>query len=206
MYIKYTNYKGIKYTFILAYNTGGFMIQIHDFVFILSLVLMTCVLGAFVFVVVYSADKTDYQRVQPKAYRLRRFLFGIVLIGGIVATASTISPLPYASTQKGQVDEVQIAVEGKQWYWVLSQNHAPVNTQVTFNVSSGDVNHGFGIYDSNLRLLAQTQAMPGYTNKLVHTFKETGNYQMMCLEYCGLVHHAMISNFSVTEVETGSEL
>ncbi|MCF7980387.1 MAG: hypothetical protein K9K86_00275 [Pseudomonadales bacterium] len=181
------------------------MIQVQDFVFILSLALMACVLAAFVFVLRHSANKTDYKEVQPKAYRLRRVLFGVILVGGVVATACTISPLPYAATHGGLIDGVQINVEGKQWYWVFSQDHVPANTKVTFNVTSGDVNHGFGIYDSNLRLVAQTQAMPGYTNKLVHTFDQPGNYQMMCLEYCGLVHHGMISSFTVTDPVTSTE-
>jgi heme/copper-type cytochrome/quinol oxidase subunit 2 len=41
---------------------------------------------------------------------------------------------------------------------------------VEFQVTSADVNHGFGIYDRSGRLLAQTQAMPGITNRLVYTF------------------------------------
>ena len=35
-----------------------------------------------------------------------------------------------------------------------------------FDVTSVDVNHGFGVYDPNGRLIGSVQAMPGYTNEL----------------------------------------
>jgi len=49
--------------------------------------------------------------------------------------------------------------------------------------------------------VAQTQAMPGYTNVLRHTFKDPGNYKILCLEYCGLVHHGMMSELTVVVSE-----
>ena len=68
---------------------------------------------------------------------------------------------------------------------------------VQFEVTSGDVNHGVGIYDADDHLLTQTQAMPGVTNRLVHTFAQPGRYRILCLEYCGLAHHGMIAEFDV---------
>jgi len=72
-----------------------------------------------------------------------------------------------------------------------------VGKPVVFKVTGADVNHGFGIYNEDLRLLGQTQAMPGYTNKLVYTFNKPGKYRILCLEYCGLAHHAMITELNV---------
>ena len=72
-----------------------------------------------------------------------------------------------------------------------------VGEPVEFRVTSADVNHGFGIYDESLRLLAQTQAMPGYTNRLRFTFQKPGKYRILCLEYCGLGHHEMPAEISV---------
>jgi cytochrome c oxidase subunit II len=72
-----------------------------------------------------------------------------------------------------------------------------VGKAVEFHVTGSDVNHGFGIYDPQLRLVAQTQAMPGYTNVLRHTFTKPGSYKILCLEYCGLAHHTMMAEFNV---------
>ena len=72
-----------------------------------------------------------------------------------------------------------------------------------FNVTSLDVNHGFAIYDPNDRIVTQAQAMPGFTNRLLYTFKEPGKYRVMCLEYCGLAHHAMVAEFEVVAADKG---
>ena len=41
--------------------------------------------------------------------------------------------------------------------------------------------------------------MPGYTNVLRRTFAQPGKYRVLCLEYCGLVHHNMIAEIDVVE-------
>ena len=69
---------------------------------------------------------------------------------------------------------------------------------MVFNVRAGDVTHGLGVYDPQMRLIGQTQAMPGYENSLKLTLSEPGTYKLLCMEYCGLAHHAMTSDFTVT--------
>ena len=68
-----------------------------------------------------------------------------------------------------------------------------------FNVTSGDVNHGLGVYDPSMRMVGQAQAMPGYVNRLAVTLDRPGTYKLLCMEYCGLVHHAMVSELTVGE-------
>ena len=68
-----------------------------------------------------------------------------------------------------------------------------------FRVSSADINHGFALYDPEMRLVAQTQAMPGYTNTLNYTFDRAGTYKVLCLEYCGIAHHNMVSEIKVSD-------
>jgi cytochrome c oxidase subunit 2 len=68
---------------------------------------------------------------------------------------------------------------------------------VEFEVSSKDVNHNFAIYNSAGELVAQVQSMPDYTNRLFHTFDAPGHYYVLCLEYCGVAHHAMNAEFDV---------
>ena len=48
-----------------------------------------------------------------------------------------------------------------------------------------------------MQMVAQTQAMPGYVNRLQYTFATPGTYHILCLEYCGLVHHAMMTDLVV---------
>jgi cytochrome c oxidase subunit 2 len=50
-----------------------------------------------------------------------------------------------------------------------------------------------------MRIVAQTQAMPGYTNILRYTFSQPGTYQVLCLEFCGLAHHDMKAEIAVAQ-------
>ena len=56
----------------------------------------------------------------------------------------------------------------------------------------------FGVYDDEHRLVFQAQVVPGKTQKVVHTFRRPGHYQVLCLEFCGLKHHEMLSTLRVT--------
>jgi cytochrome c oxidase subunit 2 len=51
-------------------------------------------------------------------------------------------------------------------------------------------------------MVAQTQAMPGYVNKLQVRFTKPGDYEVLCLEYCGVAHHGMRA---VIKVVAGSK-
>ncbi|GIL22343.1 MAG: hypothetical protein BroJett042_08560 [Bacteroidota bacterium] len=67
---------------------------------------------------------------------------------------------------------------------------------IEFNVSSFDVSHGFSLYKDGV-LKAQVQAMPGYVNRLRWKFSESGTYDILCLEYCGMAHAAMTAKINV---------
>jgi cytochrome c oxidase subunit II len=168
-----------------------------------SLVLMALVAFGFVYVAINSGNReADFAPLQKRAYRLRTRLFwGLALTFGPTMIYTLIS-LPYdaAHAREGTGGTAQvIRATGHLWYWELSDNEVEVNRPVEFQVTSADVNHGFGIYDTNMRLIAQVQAMPGYVNTLKHTFSKEGSYKILCLEYCGTVHHSMIAELKVVK-------
>lgn len=156
-----------------------------------TLVVVIAILAVFTRVVMLSGTAREYGPVQSTSSRIRSWLFwGLILLGVIVAGVS-LRAIPQLAASTG--DDAQIVnATGYQWYWDLDEYVVTAGTPVEFRVSSGDVNHGFGIYDPDLRLVTQVQAMPGYVNVLRHTFKQPGTYQIMCLEYCGLAHHDMV--------------
>ncbi|WP_238705151.1 cytochrome C oxidase subunit I [Parasedimentitalea marina] len=96
-------------------------------------------------------------------------------------------------------DAMIVKITSGQWWWETDTAEIPLGQQVEFRVTTEDVNHGLGIYDPDLNLVAQVQAMPNYTNKLVHTFEVPGTYQILCMEFCGISHHDMINEFDVLE-------
>ncbi|HWP13145.1 MAG TPA: hypothetical protein VNN06_15090 [Ramlibacter sp.] len=171
---------------------------------LLSLALMLLVAFGFTFVALKSGRRADdYTPLQLRAYRIRTKLFwALVLVLGPAMIYSLLD-LPYgashAHANASGVPAIGIDAKGFQWRWELSRNHVPVGQAVEFRVTSADINHGFAIYDPEMRLVAQTQAMPGYTNKLNYTFGKAGTYKVLCLEYCGIAHHNMITEIKVGE-------
>ena len=87
--------------------------------------------------------------------------------------------------------DVVIRATGHQFRWELDRDTVRAGELVEFELSSRDVNHGFAIYKDKKHMVAQTQAMPGYVNKLQVRFAEPGEYEVLCLEYCGIAHHGM---------------
>ena len=63
----------------------------------------------------------------------------------------------------------------------------PANVPVKFRITSQDVIHGFEIAGTN----ANVMAIPGYVSQFTITFPKAGEYQIVCNEYCGLMHHMM---------------
>jgi len=175
--------------------------MIQGTVLVVTAVLMLLVAAAFVYVAVNaSKEPVAYPALQEKSHGLRAWFFWILIVAGVLIAVITMLDLPYAAT-RGQTpdDAVAIDVEGRQWYWQVEVPELRAGDTVVFNVSSGDVNHGLGLYNPDMRMMGQTQAMPGYVNVLVATLDAPGTYKMLCMEYCGLAHHAMVSEITVGE-------
>ena len=71
----------------------------------------------------------------------------------------------------------------------------PVGAEVTFYVTSIDVQHGFKVQDTNVNFMA----VPGEVSKLTTTFDEAGSYDFICTEYCGVGHASMYGAITITE-------
>ncbi|MCB0045074.1 MAG: cytochrome c oxidase subunit II [Caldilineaceae bacterium] len=84
---------------------------------------------------------------------------------------------------------------GQIWSFVPNEIHVPVGSEVTFYVTSQDVQHGFKITETNVNVMV----LPGQISTLKHTFDEAGEYQIICHEYCGQLHHTMYATIYVEE-------
>lgn len=163
---------------------------------ILSLLVILALALVFLRVRRLAHDGREYAPVQGNAYRIRAIVFWIMVLVGLPLTIWLLRVHPY--TVAADAPQV-VHATGYQWYWEFDRTDVEAGKPVVFEVTSADVNHGFGLYDPAGVLVAQVQAMPGYVNRLSHTFEAPGTYRVMCLEFCGLVHHNMISEIEVTE-------
>jgi cytochrome c oxidase subunit 2 len=137
----------------------------------------------------------EQQVVMRAAYAVRRVWLWVLAATVIVSFVLSLPwfPYPEAAQSKGLLHYAVVA----QQYSFSVPAAVPYDTNVIFDVTSNDVNHGFGIYDPNGDLVAQVQAMPHYTNHLPVKFTLRGRYTIRCLEYCGIAHHLMQAGFKV---------
>jgi cytochrome c oxidase subunit II len=152
---------------------------------------------AFIVVIAKSGQVAEPAQVQKQAYAIRRGWFAALLLLGGGVTWASLLPFPIADQHTPAQGAQVVDAVGQQWSWKLSRERVDAGVPVEFRVTSSDVNHGFAIYGPDDRIVTQTQAMPGFTNRLVHTFAEPGKYRVLCLEYCGLAHHGMLTEFDV---------
>ncbi len=177
---------------------------------VLFLALTAAIIIAFAWVAL-STRRPETLDVK-RAYALRRVFFVVTATVLLIALIGTASRTPY-NAARARPDRI-IYVAAQQFGFsfslepivsmqdlarvpVVQQLELPAGALLEFRVTSLDVNHNFGLYGPQRRLLAQTQAMPGYVNRLLVRLETPGRYEVLCLEYCGAGHHLMQTELTV---------
>ena len=120
------------------------------------------------------------------------------------------STLPTMRTLAAKPADLEIAVEGKQFWWRVQYRPAegnvveaaneirvPVGRTITFSLASPDVVHSFWIPG----LAGKMDMIPGRTNKLVVQATAAGEYRGACAELCGLSHARMAFDVIAMEAD-----
>lgn len=164
----------------------------------ITLLLLLVVIAAFAWVLTHTRDAVPAEQVSVPAYRLRAKLFWGVALVGLGLTIMTLRPWPHDALAAEVTRSIDVT--GRQWSWELSDSDVRVGEVIEFRVSSVDVNHDLALYGPDRRIITQIQAMPGFVNRVRHRFERPGRYELLCLEYCGVAHHAMIAALRVQPV------
>jgi len=96
---------------------------------------------------------------------------------------------------------MQIQVKGRQWNWsfvypngmTYDELHVPVDKPVVFVLSSADVIHSFWVPAWRVK----KDVVPGRFNKTWVEATLPGTYSLLCTEYCGKDHSAMMATVVV---------
>jgi cytochrome c oxidase subunit II len=88
---------------------------------------------------------------------------------------------------------VTVRIIALQFDFVPHCVRVPADTPVRFRLTSADVVHGFLLPYTNVN----TMVVPGFVAEVRTRFKEPGEYEMPCHEFCGLGHHGMVAHVSV---------
>jgi len=113
--------------------------------------------------------------------------------------------VPYKRMREVPDDAMQITAIGRMWQWEFDYGNGmkskelviPVNKPVKINLRSEDVIHSLFIPAFRVK----EDVVPGYDNFLWFIPTLTGVYEILCTEYCGLLHSSMLSKARVLEQE-----
>ena len=100
----------------------------------------------------------------------------------------------------------ELYIRAQIWSFTPNEVRIPAGSEVTFYVTSADVQHGIKLQDTNINMMI----LPGQVSKLTAKFDEPGTYQFVCHEYCGQLHHTMygeliVEGDEVAESEGGTD-
>jgi cytochrome c oxidase subunit II len=109
----------------------------------------------------------------------------------------------YAPMRKVPKDAIAITAIGRKWEWAFDYGTGmkskklvvPVNKPIRLNLHSEDVNHGLFIPAFRVK----QDVIPGYNNYLWFIPTVIGEYEILCTEYCGMLHSAMLSKAVVMD-------
>jgi len=79
-----------------------------------------------------------------------------------------------------------------QWYPILQLVQGE---KYRLHISALDVNHGFSLYPLNVNF----QIIPGYDYALEVTPTASGDFRIICNEFCGIGHHTMVGRVIVLD-------
>ncbi|HUH12776.1 MAG TPA: cytochrome c oxidase subunit II [Longimicrobiales bacterium] len=106
---------------------------------------------------------------------------------------ATTAPFDQPGVTQVAPGRYQAVVVGRAWSFQPAELRVPVGSEVTFLATSADVLHGLNIEGTRLNMML----IPGQVSRNTYTFKQPGEYLIICHEYCGLGHHLMYGTIIV---------
>lgn len=111
----------------------------------------------------------------------------------------------FAKMRNVPADAMTVTAIGRMWEWEFDYGDSlrskdlviPVNKAVKINLRSEDVNHSLFIPAFRVK----EDVIPGYNNYLWFIPAIVGEYEILCTEYCGLLHSSMLAKAKVLEQE-----
>jgi cytochrome c oxidase subunit 2 len=107
----------------------------------------------------------------------------------------------FAPMRKVPADAMRVTAIGRMWEWSFDYGNGkisktmvvPADKPVRVDLKSVDVNHSFFVPAFRVK----EDVIPGYDNYLWFSAFEIGEFDILCTEYCGLMHSAMVSKVKV---------
>jgi cytochrome c oxidase subunit 2 len=131
------------------------------------------------------------QNLSNEAYRTTPELYGKkvqAMVDQYTVRKETVQQLPVVHPPAGS--DVYLLARLWQWYPILELEN---NKTYRLHISSMDWLHGFSLQPENINL----EIIPGYEMVVKVTPNKSGDYTIVCNEYCGIGHHTMTGKIYV---------
>ena len=103
------------------------------------------------------------------------------------AKVTTTPPFDNPGVFRRGPNAYEVVVIGRAWSFQPAEINVPAGAEITFTATTTDVLHGFNVEGTRLNMML----IPGQISRNTYTFKEPGEYLLICHEFCGLGHHMM---------------
>ena len=123
-------------------------------------------------------------KVDPKAFFARTVAFAQAHKIGEEHGIPIVAPPPGS--------HIYLTALQFQWYPVMQLEK---DKEYTLHLSALDVNHGFSLYPLNVNFAVS----PGYDYALRVTPTASGDFRIICNEFCGIGHHTMLGRMIVVD-------
>jgi len=210
-----------KYALFDSQYMIGYQAEEGVFTFVRSLLLITegiWLLGwaAFFFWMAKRSENEKNETTHKKVVNVEKYYFwGVATFLFVLVIGSFVKPYAiygdklthfHAPDEPDSTEVHVLATDGFQWKFDIN-NDGDYSDDTTgffmkgqkykFLVTAQSFSHGMGIYSPDGVMRAQTNINPGITAVLYHTFEFSGDYTILCMEYCGIGHHNMMTTITV---------
>ncbi|MFZ2285687.1 MAG: cytochrome c oxidase subunit II [Bacteroidales bacterium] len=174
------------------------------FIFIIAFIFIIGITAFMIWTVIHFARKKGKEAQQFTGSMKLEVLWTVVPLI-LVMLMFWIGWKGFAPMRRVPADAMVITAIGRMWEWEFVYSDSlrskelvlPINKPVKLELFSEDVNHSLFIPAFRVK----EDVIPGYDNFLWFTPNYIGDYEIMCTEYCGLLHSAMVSKTRIVDQE-----
>jgi len=185
-----------------ASSEAGKVDDLFYFILYLSIFFFVLVVGAMVYFVIRYRRRSAGQRTSAITHNTKLEVAWAAIPALIMVGLFVWGFKAYMSSSVPPGDAVEIRVTAQRWAWSFdypkdgintSELVVPVGRPVKLTMSSVDVIHSF--YVPAFRI--KRDVLPNRYTVLWFQAEELGDYDILCAEYCGTKHSAMLAKVRV---------
>lgn len=144
-------------------------------------------LVSFIFMPIYHV--VGSQNPPSETYKVTSEQFG-KLVDGMVEKYQVREENGFPVVHPNPAEPVFIRASMWQWYPIVELEKGKT---YKIHLSSMDIQHGFSLLPINMNFMV----LPGYDYVLTLTPTTSGEFHIVCNEFCGLGHHVMVGKMYV---------